>query len=66
VGLGSIGLASFRLALGWQLFHAMTLAGTTEDEEAGRQRETGSAKKKAHNASESKRRCLEGARRKAV
>jgi hypothetical protein len=30
--VGSISLAAFRLVLGWQLFHAMTLAGTTEDE----------------------------------
>jgi hypothetical protein len=29
--IGGIGLASFRLVLGGQLFHAMTLAGTTED-----------------------------------
>jgi hypothetical protein len=32
VRLDGIGLAGFRLVLGWQLFHAMTLAGTTEDE----------------------------------
>jgi hypothetical protein len=65
--VGRISLAALRLVLGWHLlFHVMTLAGTTEDEEAGCERETGSAQKKSHNASESKRRCLGGARRKAV
>ena len=43
----------------------VALAGAAEDQQAGRQRETGSAKKKSHNASESKRRGLGGARRKA-
>jgi hypothetical protein len=36
--------------LGWQLFDVMALAGTVEDQQPGRQRETGSAKKKSHNA----------------
>jgi hypothetical protein len=29
--VGHLGLAAFRLVLGGQLLHAMTLAGTTED-----------------------------------
>jgi hypothetical protein len=36
--------------LGRQLFDVMALARTAEDQKAGRQRETGSAKKKSHNA----------------
>jgi len=43
----------------------MALTGAAEDQQTGRQHETGSAKKKSHNASESKRRGLDGARRKA-
>src|ERR1700704_1318724 len=44
----------------------VTLAGAPEDQPPGRQRETGSAKKKSHNASHSKRPVVEGARRKAA
>jgi len=51
--------------LGRQLFDVMALAGAAEDHKPGRQRETGSAKKKSHNASDSKRLGLEGARTKA-
>jgi hypothetical protein len=48
---GSVGLAFlFRLLLFRQFTDLMTLAGTAEDQQAGRQRETGSAKKKSHNA----------------
>jgi hypothetical protein len=36
--------------LGRQLVDVMALAGTAEDQKACRQRETGSAKKKSHNA----------------
>src|SRR5437870_5744074 len=43
----------------------VALAGATEDQPAGRQPETGSAKKKPHNASHSKRPAVRGARRKA-
>jgi hypothetical protein len=46
----SFGFAAPGLVLGRQLFDAMALAGTAEDQKAGRQRETGSAKKKSHNA----------------
>jgi hypothetical protein len=60
-----IGFAALCLVLGWQLFGVMALAGAVEDQESGRQHEAGSAKKKSHNASESKRRGLGGARRKA-
>jgi hypothetical protein len=48
--IGGIGLAAFRLVLRRQLFDVMALAGATEDQQPGRQRETGSAKKKSHNA----------------
>jgi hypothetical protein len=40
----------------------MTLARAPEDEQSCRQRDTGPAKKKSHNASESKRPGLGGAR----
>jgi hypothetical protein len=32
VRLGGIGLAAFRLVLGWQLSNTVTLAGTAEDQ----------------------------------
>jgi hypothetical protein len=43
----------------------MTLTGTAEDQQPGRQRETGPAKKKSHNASHSNCRASGGARMKA-
>jgi hypothetical protein len=60
-----IGFAALRLVLSRQLFDVMALAGAAEDQKSGRQRETGFAKKKSHNASDSKRLGLAGARRKA-
>jgi hypothetical protein len=60
-----IGFAALRLVLSRQLFDVMALARAAEDQKPGRQREAGSAKKKSHNASDSKRLGLEGARTKA-
>jgi len=65
VGICGIGCAALRLVLGRKLFNVMALAGTAEDQKSGRQRETGSAEKKSHNASDSKRLGLAGARTKA-
>jgi hypothetical protein len=48
-----------------QLADMMALAGAAKDQQPGRQRETGPAKKKSHNGSHSKRLDVEGARRKA-
>lgn len=61
-----IGFAALRLVFSRELFNVMALAGTAEDQKSDRQRETGSAKKKSHNASDSKRLSLAGARRKAL
>ena len=61
--VGRIGLVGFRLMLGREFTDMMTLTGAVEDQKPARQRETGSAKKKSHNATDSKRRSLEGARR---
>jgi hypothetical protein len=58
-----MGVAALRFVLGRQFSDSMTLTGATEDQKPARQRETGSAKKKSHNASDSKHRGLEGARR---
>jgi hypothetical protein len=44
----------------------MALARAAEDQQTCRQHETGPAKEKSHNASHSKRRGLDGARRKAA
>ena len=53
---------AFRSMIG-ELADVMALAGAVEDQQTGRQRETGSAKEKSHNASHTKRRALAGARR---
>jgi hypothetical protein len=59
----SFGVAvSFRMLLLWKLARVMPLARAAEDEQTGRQRDTGPAKKKSHNASESKRPGSGGAR----
>jgi len=50
MGFCDFGLAALRLVLDRQLSRSMALAGAAEDQEAGRQHETGSAKKKSHNA----------------
>ena len=65
VRVGRIRLTTLGLVLGRKFTDMMTLAGAAENQYAGGQRETGSAKKNSHNASDSKRRALEGARRKA-
>ena len=65
VRVGRIRLPTLGLVLGRKFTDMMTLAGAAENQYAGGQRETGSAKKNSHNASDSKRRALEGARRKA-
>jgi hypothetical protein len=49
--LCDIGLAAFGSVLHWQLCDVMALAGAAEDQQPGRQRETGLAKKESHNAS---------------
>jgi len=51
VRLCDIGLAALGLVLHWQLSDLMALAGAAEDQQPGRQRETGPAEKKSHNAS---------------
>src|SRR5436190_6396762 len=48
-----------------QLADLMALAGAAENYQPGRHRETGSAKKRSHNASHSKHLVMAGARRKA-
>ena len=55
---------AFRSMIG-EFADVMALAGAAEDQQTGRQRETDSAKEKSHNASHSKGRGLDGARRKA-
>jgi hypothetical protein len=65
MGWCDMGLVALRLVLGRQLSVVMALAGAAEDQQSGRQHEAGSAKKKSHNASDSKRPRLEGARTKA-
>jgi Na+-transporting methylmalonyl-CoA/oxaloacetate decarboxylase gamma subunit len=62
---GGMGVAMVFLLMIRQFADVMALAGAVEDQQTGRQRETGSAKEKSHNASHSKGRGLGGARRKA-
>ena len=48
---GGMGVAMVFLLMIRQFADVMALAGAAEDQQPGRQRETGPAKKKSHNAS---------------